>query len=498
MIAVVFVLSCTLCVVQAATAAGTTTEDDIETIFVGQTRMTASLNPVDGSVPWSLSSHGISETVYKLDKDGNLVSRFIESLTQTDDLTWAAVLKEGTLFSDGSEVNADSFSAGLNQVMEENAIASTSIAGKMRFIPIGEYELTIQTEKVTHVMPSHLCELTSVLFKNLGDGNYAFTGPYMVKSLDEGVQIEMVPNPYYPDAEKRSDVTIKVFRDPSTMQLAFESGDIEIASTITADVADSLKNRGFSVASFDAGYQYFGVINTEREFMSDPAIRQAVNLALDRDEILSALKGGRPATGIFAGYYSFAGDNDVTSDLDAAKEVLDDAGWIIGADGMREKDGEKLRLKLITYTMRPDLPIIMQVAVSQLENLGIEVVTELVDNVQESARGGDFDVMIYSQHTAPTSDCAHILKYLFYTGSVNNYSRYSNAEFDALVDKIGETPNGSERDELARQAQEILFHDLPVIYLVDPVWHIAVSDRFKDYELYCGDYYTINDTLGIA
>ena len=55
-----------------------------------------------------------------------------------------------------------------------------------------------------------------------------------------------------------------------------------------------------------------------------------------------------------------------------------------------------------------------------------------------------------------------------------------------------------ERNELAKEIQEQVYKDLPVIYLVDPQWHIAVSDKLKDYEPYCGDYYVVNDQLGLT
>ena len=53
------------------------------------------------------------------------------------------------------------------------------------------------------------------------------------------------------------------------------------------------------------------------------------------------------------------------------------------------------------------------------------------------------------------------------------------------------------KTELAKKAQDIIFEDLPVLYLVDPQWHIALSERLKDYRPYCGDYYIVNTDLGI-
>jgi peptide/nickel transport system substrate-binding protein len=68
---------------------------------------------------------------------------------------------------------------------------------------------------------------------------------------------------------------------------------------------------------------------------------------------------------------------------------------------------------------------------------------------------------------------------------------------DALLDEMGTLPAGSDKDELAKQVQRIVSEDLPVIYLIDPQWHIAVSDKLADYTPYNGDYYVVNAELGL-
>ena len=466
-------------------------------IYVGQTRMAPSLNAVDSSVPWSLTSHGISETVYKQDENGKLVSRFLSSLKQIDGHKWEATVYEGVKFSDGSEVDAGAICAAMNKVMAENALASTGGAGKMEFTKTGDYSLTITTEKVTRIMESNLCEWTNILFKDLGNGEYAFTGPYMAKSFDPAIEIQMTPNPYYPNAEKRSDVTIKVFKDMSAMKLAVESGEIEMASTITADVKQMLEAEGVKVQTIDAGYQYMLELNQEREFIRDMAVRKALNLAIDRNVLIQALKGGRLGSGIFARYYSFAGDDEPVFDLEQARKTLDDGGWKLNAEGIREKDGRKLSLKMISYTMRPDLPVMMQIITSQIKELGIDIASIIVSNITEAGKAGDFDLYLYAQHTAPTGDPAYFMTQKYFKSSPNNFCRYASDEFEAIVNEMGDLPHGEQRDELARKAQDLLLKDLPVIFLIDPQWHIAVSGRLENYKPYCGDYYTINEKLGM-
>ena len=83
---------------QTSEAAQTGNSDEI---IIGQTWVISNTDPTDSSVPWSLTSDGVSETVFMVDKDGKLYSRFIDSFEKVDDLTWKAVTKNEAKFSNG-------------------------------------------------------------------------------------------------------------------------------------------------------------------------------------------------------------------------------------------------------------------------------------------------------------------------------------------------------------------------------------------------------------
>ena len=466
-------------------------------INVGQTRMADSLNPLEGSAVWSLASHGISETIFKQNEDGELVSRFVSDVEQIDDHNWKVTLNKGVYYSDGSEVDAKALSEGMNKLIEKNELSVSGAAGKMTFTPTDDYTVNVETENVTRVLKSNLCEYWVSVFKDLGNGEFAYTGPYVPVNYVADEKIEMEPNKYYPDAEKRSNVNLIKFGDLSAMKLAYESGEIDMASTITAEVVDMLEKEGLHTETFDAGYQYFINCNTAAGNMSELAVRKAVNLGLDREDMMKVLKGGRIAKGIFANYYSFVGDNPTERNVEEAKKILDDAGWKEGSDGIREKDGKKLELRFITYAMRPDLPILTQLAVSQLEEIGIKCNAEIVDNITDTLKKGEFDLAFYATHTAPTGEPAYFLKMAFVEGGSQNYGKWKNEKVEELIKQMGEMPLGDERDKLAKEVQNIVYEELPVIYVIDPQWHMAVSEKLNGYKPYCGDYYTINEKLGL-
>ncbi len=480
------------------TDAGDTAAGDA--IVIGVTSVVNSIDPTNNGSPWSLTADGIAEKIYNLDEEGNLYSRLAASLEQQDELTWILTLNEGMKFSDGSDVDAQAIADCINDIMANNEMATAS-AGVITAAAKDDLTVELVTEWETAVMDSVLCEWTNVVYKTADDGSYVFTGPYMVESLDPGISISMVPNPYYDEqAENRPDVTMMAFADGTAMQQAFEAEEIDMAFTVTPETAEVLEGEGYTVKNIDAGYQYFAMTNGDGDgAMGDADVRQAVNLALNREDMITALKGGRVATGFFASYYDFAGTVELTTDAEQAKTLLAEAGYEDSdGDGYLDKDGENLSITMVTYASRPDLSILMQLAADELDAVGIEVSTSIVDNIDTYlSENEDWDLAFYAQHTAPTGEPVYALSQFFRTDAAKNHGGFSNDELDALLDEMGTLKAGDEKNELARQVQDIVAEELPIIYLVDPQWNIAVSDALESYQPYCGDYYVVNDKLGL-
>ena len=479
----------------AVTVAPAAEAAEDNSVIIGVTSMTGALDPLSDS--WDLTSEGLSETLYMQDEEGNLVSRYVKTLEQKDDRNWEMTLNEGLKFSDGSDINAQAVADCYNTVMEkvENARAS---AGKIQFNPTGDYTLELTTEKPTKLMSSVLCEWTNALWKQADDGSYIFSGPYVCKDFQANTSMKLEPNEYYDDqVSQRPDVTIMLFQDTAAMQQAFEGGEIDMAFTVTPQIAEQLQGEGYTVNTFDAGYQYFSVVNLQKAPLDDANVRKALSLAVNRENMVTALDGGQVANGAFAHYYSFAGDIKVEEDADQAGKLLDEAGWKLNDSGVREKDGQPLSIELATYPSRPDLSVLMQLMASDYTDLGITVTTKMVDNIGDYASEGNYDILLWAQHTAPSGEPGYFLNQFFGKDGGNNKNGYASDDMESVLEKMGTLEPGDERDLLARHAQEIIYQDLPIIYLVDPQWHIAVSDKLAGYKPYCGDYYIVNAKLGL-
>lgn len=460
---------------------------------VGQTLVTSDLDPLKSS--WSLASHGVAEYVYQQDPEGNLYSRYIDELDHVDANTWQATTKNEAKFADGSLVDAPALAACLNEIQEKNPLANAT-AGKITFTADSDDQLTIQTERPTQVMDSVLGEWTNVVYKRDGD-QVIYSGPYQAKNLQSEEKIDLEPNPNYPDSDQRKNVTITAFNDEAAMKSAFQSGELDLVAPISPNLKEQLDKSGEKTQSYDAGYQYFALVNSQRPLLKEAKMREALDLALNREDYLQALKGGRLPSGLFAAIYSFNADVPLEHDTAKAEALLDDMGWKKNDQGQREKDGQALELNVATLSFRQDLVTIGQILSSQLNPLGIKVNVQALDSAEDVKTGSPYDLLLYSQHTAPTGEPSYFLNQFFRSDGADNRFDYSNPAVDQALDQLGQEADPQQRDEIAQSIQETVINDRPVLRLVDPEWHAGIGADLGDYQLYCGDYYIVNPSLGV-
>ena len=134
-------------------------------------------------------------------------------------------------------------------------------------------------------------------------------------------------------------------------------------------------------------------MNTRSPALSDPRVRRAIDLAVSREDLVTAAQAGVPATGALADSYPFAAEGSLSRDPDAAAALLDEAGWAPGEDGVRTRDGEQLELVLYACPQRPDLVTSQPVIRAALAGIGIAVTTQVTESPSDVAASGGFDLV---------------------------------------------------------------------------------------------------------
>ena len=481
-----------------AMAGGPAVGQEPVTVTVGKTFLASSLDPADGSAGWALTSHGVGQGLFSVDRDGRVVPVLADSV-ELDGDGWIVGLRADRRFSDGSPVTAAAVADSLGRTSEANP-AARATGGALTFTVLDDLHLRIGSERPVPVMASLLAEWPMVVYRQTDDGP-VFTGPFQVESFDSGSELILSPNPYYDqEIDRRPDVRLIRFADAQSLALALEAGELDLAFNLPVEALPRLHaDEALTIRSFPVAYQYMMWLNTRRPALAEPTVRQAIDLAIDREMLTAAINGGEVATGAFAGFFPFAADTPRPFDPAAAADLLEGAGWTdTDGDGIRDREGQDLMLDLHAYPQRPDLVSFLPVVEAQLQAVGIGVSTFVTEAVGELAQSHDFDLLLWAQHTAPAGDPAFFLNAFLRTGGGNNHAGYANPDYDAVLDAMAETAVPVDRAALARQAQDRLFADVPVSFLVTPSWHYGTSERLAGYAVWGSDYYILRDDLFVA
>ena len=232
-------------------------------------------------------------------------------------------------------------------------------------------------------------------------------------------------------------------------------------------------------------------------FLSDPVVRRALALAIDRDVLIETGYGptGRVTCNIVpapAEFASAANESCRVADSDEANRILDEAGWARGEDGVRSKDG--VRLSLLYQTSTNSVRQGTQALIKQMwQEIGVE--TELRNVDAGVFFGGDpaspdtyqkfyADVEMYTSNFQGTDPELYMAAWTCDNapGPDNqwlgtNMSRGCSAEFDGLVERLAATPYGEERYEIAKRMNDIVVQNH---YLIPLIWRATASARSKE------------------
>lgn len=319
-----------------------------------------------------------------------------------------------------------------------------------------------------------------------------FTGPFIFDSFNKAEQVvTLVPNPNWWGEKPLLDKLIYRAVPLDAEAQSFANGELDFteigpdpnAYQIASGV-DSADLR--SAASPDFRHATF---NVTAGAMKDKTVRHAVAMGLDRATIGQSDIGDipwktEPLNNHFfsvgqEGYQDNAGDFNY--DPDGARQLLEDAGWVEGDDGIYEKDGERLTIEWSQISGVPVSENEAKVGQAMLAEVGIEV---KVVNVTQQNWGnklfdGEFEVLPFSYVGSPFPLAG--LDQVYATDSSSNYSKSSTPAFDEMVEPIATELDPQKRIDMGNEADAILWDEMSVLPLYPRPQIYAVSDGLANF-----------------
>jgi peptide/nickel transport system substrate-binding protein len=267
---------------------------------------------------------------------------------------------------------------------------------------------------------------------------------------------------------------------------------------IPADLLSTLRRQqGVYLNEALGGAVQFLFLNPRTPPLDDPAVRRALSLAIDRQSLAEQVLGGTVdvAEDVYSPIYTWALKHAYPSDIARATRLLDEAGWRIGADGVRAKDGKLLSFTVLWYPQRTDLQPMGIALQAQLRALGVRIELKMVEQINAALKAPDWGGALYYNNTAPGGDPQYLLDTFVKSGGVTNFG-YASAGMDQLVEQIRSAVDSGQRANLVRQAQDRLAEHALLIPLVAKKEIFAVNERLRNVQPHPVSVYVIDAAFG--
>ena len=491
---------------QESTAAAETTFVFGDTTFNSENEE-YDVNPHNAYSGWACIRYGIGETLFKYSDDMEIEPWLATGYTLVDDYTWEIYLREDVTFSNGNVMDAEAVKACLEHLVEVHDRAAGDL--KIASIEADGYTLTITTSEVNPTFLNYLSDpYGCIIDMEAGitdDGVVIGTGPYVVVSIEADTELDLVKNENYWDGTPGYDnIQVLTITDGDTLALALQAGEIDAAYGLAYASYPLFESDEYTFTSTATSRAFFAHMNFESEIIQDDAVRAAIAMGVDKEGFVEKLLDGYgyAASGVYPENFSFGGDavTDKEYDPEAAAALLEEAGWVdTDGDGIREKDGETLTIRWLTYPSRQELPLLAEYAQAQLLEIGIEVViNSTADHNSIRQDTSAWDIYVSAMVTAPTGDPAYFFTTQCLDDSTANSGSYHSDALEELADTLSVTFDVQERAEIAVEMQQILLDDDAFIFYSHLQMSMVYSSSVTGLTAHPCDYYEITVDLAPA
>lgn len=424
---------------------------------------------------------------------------------EDDGLAWVFELREGVVWSDGDPFDAADVEFTFNDVVlnpDLGAQSASQFSSIDRVEVIDEHTVRFVLKEPFSALPYYLASFAGILpvhvlgeaenplqVAEFNKGIPVTTGPYKVAEFVPGSYVRLVPNElYWAGQPKLAGMVFRIIPDLNTQVAEAMAGQLDIVTRLSPQNVQGIESTGaLEVLRQSQNLFFFVAPNFDDERLADPRVRQAMVMAIDREAMIQAILSGygEVASGPVAPMLGALFNGDVQKypfDPEAAAALLDEAGWTLGPDGVRQKDGERLSFYMPTGQFGDLVPATLLVQ-QYWQDVGIEVDVQVMEwnaYIQDVVLGRNYDLTLAWWSMPPTADVApYFACSAAHTG--NNIPNYCNEDLDAIMDEGRAALTLEQQIDAYARMQELLAEELPYLYLWWPDILTAKSVRLQGF-----------------
>lgn len=458
---------------QSSTGGGSAASGKGNVLTVAQNADAVTLDPHKTN---DHSSANVTEQIYNtlvdLTPDIKIKPSLAESWKQVNDTTWEFKLRKGVKFHNGEELKASDVKFTFDRLLDKK----TAAPGAFVLNPVKEtkvvddYTVQIITNQpfapilynLTHVATSILNEKA---VKEGGD-NYGLhpvgTGPFKFVKWDKNSQIELAKNnDYFEGPAKLDKIVYRIIPESATALAEIRTGGVDMVMELPPEQVKQLESGQDVKVDKAPGFavKYLSFDTREKPF-NDPRVRQAINYAINKDEVVKGAYSGLAtvANGPLSPAVNGAKKDlpGYGNDLEKAKQLLAEAGYPNGFESTLYLSNADLDKKIATITQ------------AQLGKIGIKLNQQVMEWGAFLDKTGKGVPMFILSWITVTGDADNGMYALFHSknfGGPGNRSFYKNEEVDKLLDAGQSETNPEKRQQDYFKAQELIVKDAPWAFL---------------------------------
>ncbi len=438
-----------------------------------------------------------------------------------DGLTWTFILKDGIKWHTGEDFKAGQMAWTINAVMADPdgwAALSGYVGGFQEVTAPDDKTVQVVTEYPIANMEYRLSFLYAVYppdfegfttpedLQNFTNFEAVGTGMFKMNTFDKdtGVLILDANPDYFDGAPKIDQIIFQTFDNTDAMIQALKVGDVDLVNEVPASAFNTVAEfENVEALALEGRYFNELIINTVdpnndpaptgNPALADPAVRLAIATAINKQDIVDIVLQGLGSPGITivpptlgGGFWNNPNIKDVTFDVEEAGRILEEAGYLPAADGVREKGDLRLEFRLQFPSDSAVSPRIADMMADWFKQAGMKANPEAVDPdalVAATTPAGDYDLVIWGWGPDPDPD--FILSVMtteqFVDGGWSD-SGYHNPEYDQLYLDQQQEVDDAARQQIIWKMQEMVYNDRPYIVLYyEKQLQAYRSDRFTGF-----------------
>jgi peptide/nickel transport system substrate-binding protein len=406
-----------------------------------------------------------------------------------DGLTYTFMLNEGVRFHDGSDLTAEDVKYTFETYSQPGNTVASRFIGMREVEVVDTYTVRVHMASVNASFLRSACEVPIVpaaYHESVGVDGFRTapvgTGAFRVDTWRPAEFTELVAfDDHFRGAPLVARLRLEVVPEGSVRYIALLTGDADASvwPLSTEDSLDLAQNPDFRVVATSANSPRFIPLNTQLPQLSDKRVRQAMMFALDRQRIVDELESGlgTVATSHLAPHNPFYNPNvpQYPYDPERARALLEEAGWALGGDGVRVKDGVRLSFTCTTISGDQARRPMAELAQIFLRAVGVEMqlAEAPVASILQGLRDGVLEASLFNWTMGSIVDPSPNST-LLSTGG-DNFFRYSNPEMDALIAEGLSLVDPEARRPIYDRTQELYADEVPALTLHFGQWLLPFS-----------------------